>query len=98
MAEKILQQDRRSIYRYFNITGEAGLDIGMIKLAQFASNYRGSELGQDLGKWVTILDTLFENWWEKHDVTIHPPRLITGHDLESDPGDKSRSSDGYDFV
>ena len=82
MAEQILQQNRRAIFRYFKLTGEAGLDIGIIKLSQFLSIYQGSELGEDLGKWVSILDILFDNWWEKQDETIHPPRFINGNDLE----------------
>ncbi len=88
MADQILQQDRRTIFRYFKITGEAGLDLGMIKLARYLSLNQGSEFGADLEKWVSLLDILFDNWWEKQDISIHPPRLITGHDLDLHGGIK----------
>ena len=71
---------RRAIYRYFRDTGEAGIDILFLSLADHLAA-RGPHL--DLNQWREharlvehILDQLFQE-----ESVVAPPKLIDGHDL-----------------
>lgn len=72
---------RRAIYRFFRDTGEAGVDICLLSLADLLATY-GAGLPQDI--WVQQLETtrtLLEAWWEQADEKVSPPALLSGHDL-----------------
>ncbi len=72
---------RKAIYRYFRDTEEAGVDIGLLSLADVWATY-GSNLTEEV--WVRQLDvvrSLFEAWWEFSTKRVTPPALLTGHDL-----------------
>lgn len=72
---------RRSIYRFFQATGETGVDICLLSLADTLATY-GTELPQ--AKWIFLVDvirTLLESWWELADEVVSPPILINGSDL-----------------
>jgi tRNA nucleotidyltransferase/poly(A) polymerase len=81
---------RRAIYRFFRSTGEAGVDICLLSLADTLAIY-GPAIPQTV--WVHQLDivrTLLEAWWEKPAESIAPATLVNGDDLlaefERDPG------------
>ena len=72
---------RRAIFRFFRDTQESGVDICLLVMADLLATY-GPELPQET--WVDYLDllrTLLENWWEKPEQSISPPKLINGRDL-----------------
>jgi len=72
---------RKAIYRYFRDASEAGVDLVLLGLADL----RGTQdhtLSQET--WVNALDvarTLLENYFEKKEETVAPPRLLDGNDL-----------------
>jgi len=73
---------RRAIYRYFRDTGEAGIDILFLSLADHLAA-RGPNL--DPEHWrehVRLVDYVLSQHFEQESVT-HPPKLIDGHDLIS---------------
>ena len=75
------EPSRKSIYRYFRDAGEAGIDLVLLGLADLRG-MSGNELTQEA--WTAALDTariLLENYWEKREETIAPPRLLDGNDL-----------------
>ncbi|HXD09135.1 MAG TPA: HD domain-containing protein, partial [Anaerolineales bacterium] len=75
------EPSRRSIYRFFRDTGEAGVDIVLLGLADLRG-MRDHTLTQE--NWTAALDVariLLENYWEKREQTIAPPRLVNGNDL-----------------
>lgn len=75
------QPSRRSIYRYFRDTGEAGVDIGLFSLADMLGTY-GVTLPQKV--WLQMLDVvaaLFEARFRQAERVVAPPRLLTGDDL-----------------
>ncbi len=79
--EKSLPLDRRTIYRYFRATGDAGIDIGLLSLADTLATF-GFELSPD--RWQIELDLsreLFETYYEAQREVVNPPRLVTGDDL-----------------
>ncbi len=72
---------RRSVYRFFQATGETGVDICLLSLADTLATY-GTELPQaKLISLVDVIRTLLESWWELADEVVSPPVLITGSDL-----------------
>jgi tRNA nucleotidyltransferase/poly(A) polymerase len=75
------EPSRKAIYRYFRDAGEAGIDLVLLGLADLRGT-RGNELTQET--WVAALDTariLLENYWEKREETVAPPRLLDGNEL-----------------
>ena len=75
------EPSRKAIYRYFRDAGEAGVDLVLLGLADLRGIYDHT-LTQ--GTWVAALDVariLLENYWEKREETIAPPRLLDGNEL-----------------
>jgi poly(A) polymerase len=80
------EPSRKAIYRFFRDTGEAGVDLVLLGLADLRGTY-GDTLTQE--KWGTALDIahiLLENYWEKPEETISPPRLLDGNELMKELG------------
>jgi poly(A) polymerase len=74
----------RAIYRFFRDTGEAGIDICLIALADTLATY-GPQLPQEIWERnLRVIRGLFEAWWEKPGEHVSPPPLLTGHDLISE--------------
>jgi poly(A) polymerase len=72
---------RKAIYRFFRDAGAAGIDLILLALADLRGT-RANELAIDT--WTVYLDiarTLLENYWEKPEEIISPPRLLDGRDL-----------------
>ncbi len=78
---------RRAIYRYFRDTGEAGVDIILLSLADFLAKQAGGPPPQD--EWALHLDVcaqLLGAYFERPDESVSPPALINGHDLIAEFG------------
>lgn len=72
---------RRSIYRFFQATGDAGVGVVLHSLADTLATY-GFTLSQST--WEAEVNTgrtLLEAWFEKPEESINPPRIITGSDM-----------------
>jgi len=72
---------RKAIYRFFRDAGEAGVDLMLLGLADLRGT-RGPTLTQET--WIAALDVariFLENYWERPEETIAPPRLLNGNDL-----------------
>jgi poly(A) polymerase len=77
---------RRAIYRFFKDTGDAGVDLCLLALADQRATY-DHEMTQQT--WIACLDVVsifLENWWEKREETISPPILVNGDDLMASLG------------
>ena len=75
------EPSRKAIYRFFRDAGESGVDLVLLGLADLRGTY-GPTLTQ--GRWTAALDVariLLENYWEKREETIAPPRLLDGNEL-----------------
>jgi tRNA nucleotidyltransferase/poly(A) polymerase len=80
------EPSRKAIYRFFRDTGKAGVDLILLGLADLRG-IRGSTLSQET--WTAALDVariLLENYWEKPQETVTPPRLLDGNELMSELG------------
>jgi poly(A) polymerase len=72
---------RRSIFRFFRDSGEAGVDVCLLSLADVLATY-GPGLPQDV--WEKHLDTvrvLLEAYWEHPEESVFPPAMLNGNDL-----------------
>jgi hypothetical protein len=81
MAVDRQEPSRRAIYRFFREAGEAGVDLVLLGLADLRGT-QGPMLTQ--ATWTAALDVariLLENYWEKREETVAPPRLLDGNDL-----------------
>lgn len=81
MAGERKEPSRRAIYRFFRDSGAAGVDLVLLGLADLRA-VRGHTLRQD--DWQAALDVariFLENYWEKPQETVSPPRLLDGNDL-----------------
>ncbi|TEU14283.1 MAG: CCA tRNA nucleotidyltransferase [Anaerolineales bacterium] len=78
---------RRDVYRFFRDTGEAGLDLVFLFLAdQLAAQGVSPDLGQigAAGLWEEdskFATALLRDYYERHTEVISPPKLIGGGDL-----------------
>ena len=75
------EPSRKAVYRYFREAGEAGIDLVLLGLADLRGT-RDHDLVQE--NWIVALDVariLLENYWEKREETVAPPRLLDGNDL-----------------
>ena len=80
------EPSRKSIYRFFRDTGEAGVDLILLGLADLRG-VRGHTLTQET--WSRALDVarlFLENYWEKPEESVSPPRLIDGNTLMAEYG------------
>ena len=81
MEDEQKEPSRKAIYRFFRDTGEAGVDLVLFGLADLRGTY-GLTLPQET--WTAALDIariLLENYWEKREETVAPPRILDGNDL-----------------
>jgi tRNA nucleotidyltransferase/poly(A) polymerase len=80
------EPSRKAIYRFFRDAGKAGVDLVLLGLADLRGT-QGPRLTQET--WSAALDVarvLLENYWEKPQETVAPPRLLNGNDLMSELG------------
>lgn len=72
---------RRAVYRYFRSTGDAGVEVVLLSLADHLATW-GPHLQEH--RWVRrleVAEALLTHYFEHHDETVAPPPLVTGHDL-----------------
>src|SRR5271157_3223133 len=75
------EPSRKAIYRFFRDAGEGGVDLVLLGLADLRGT-RDHTLTQE--NWIEALDLariLLENYWEKPQESVAPPRLINGLDV-----------------
>jgi poly(A) polymerase len=75
------EPSRKAIYRFFRDSGEAGIDLVLLGLADLRGTC-GASISQET--WMAALEVakiLLENYWEKPQETVAPPRLLDGNDL-----------------
>ena len=72
---------RRAVHRFFRDTGDAGVDIILLTLADVTGTY-GSGLSQDLWERYLVVCTEFlDAWWNSPAAPILPVPLLNGDDL-----------------
>jgi poly(A) polymerase len=75
------EPSRKAIYRFFREASKAGIDLVLLGLADLRGTY-GPTLMQET--WIAGLEVariFLENYWERPQETVAPPRLLDGNDL-----------------
>jgi tRNA nucleotidyltransferase/poly(A) polymerase len=80
------EPSRKAIYRFYRDVDKAGVDLILLGLADLRGT-QGPTLSQET--WIAALDIariLLENYWEKPQETVTPPRLLDGNEVMSELG------------
>ncbi|MCZ7670121.1 MAG: hypothetical protein M5U34_24565 [Chloroflexi bacterium] len=72
LAQNGPRPSRRAIYRYFRATGETGLDIGLLSLADHLATYDGRGDSEQWRNLVAVVTELFRHYFEQHETTVSP--------------------------
>ncbi len=77
---------RRAIYRFFRDSGEAGVDVCLLSLADMLATYGDTIEQADWAAYLDVVHALLEAWWEKPAESVRPAALINGDDLKRELG------------
>ena len=72
---------RKAVYRFFRDTVEAGVDLVLLALADLRGMCDHTLTQEAWKRALDVARTLLESYWEKHEETVAPPRLLDGHEL-----------------
>jgi putative nucleotidyltransferase with HDIG domain len=72
---------RRAVYRYFRATGAAGLDIGILSLADHLATHGGPGPGTVWEGLLSVVQRLYRHYFEEYEETVAPPPLLDGREL-----------------
>jgi putative nucleotidyltransferase with HDIG domain len=75
------QPGRRTVFRYFRDTKEAGLDICLLALADHLATYDGPGEADGWESLLQVVMVLLRHYFEHYTETVAPPALVKGHDL-----------------
>jgi len=81
LEEKKQASTRKSIYRFFRDSGEAGIDLVLLGLADLRSTRDHTQTQENWKAALDIAEILLDNYWEKREEIVAPPRLLDGHEL-----------------
>lgn len=71
---------RRAIYRYFKATGETGVEVGLLSLADMLAVWGQALPGRRWLRRLDVVATLLAAFFDRSE-SIAPPPLINGHEL-----------------
>ena len=77
---------RRAIYRFFRDSGEAGADLVLLGLADVRATRAHALTIETWNAYLDVARLLLENYWERPQEVIAPPRLVDGHELMKELG------------
>ena len=81
LEEKKKEPTRKSIYRFFRDAGEAGVDLTLLGLADLRGTRDHTQTMENWQAALNIAGIFLENYWEKREETVAPPRLLDGNEL-----------------
>jgi hypothetical protein len=79
---------RKAIYRFFRDSGKAGIDLVLLGLADLRATRAHSLTIEIWNVYLDVARILLENYFEKPDEIISPPRLLDGTLLMKELGIK----------
>jgi putative nucleotidyltransferase with HDIG domain len=72
---------RKAIYRFFRDNGEAGIDLILLGLADLRATLAHALTVETWTVYLEVARILLENYWEKPEEIVAPPRLLDGNVL-----------------
>lgn len=73
----------RAIHRFFRDTGELGLDICLLTMADLLATYEGTLTEAQFEKELDVVLRLLEGWFSKRGSIVIPPKVLDGNDLQA---------------
>jgi hypothetical protein len=80
------QPSRRAIYRFFRDTGEAGVDLMLLGLADLRGTRQHLLTQQTWNSALEVARIFLENYWERPEESIAPSRFVDGNELMMELG------------
>lgn len=81
---------RRAVHRFWKATGEAGVGVCILTLADYLGMVGVTLVLQDWIHHLQIVDALLDGYFNQKEIVVAPPPLVSGHDLMTvlklDPG------------
>jgi putative nucleotidyltransferase with HDIG domain len=77
---------RRAVYRFFRDTGDSGVDVCLLALADLRATHEQTLPHETWAACLDVVRTLLENWYEKPTESVAPPPLVDGNDLMHELG------------
>jgi putative nucleotidyltransferase with HDIG domain len=71
---------RRAVYRFFRATGKAGVEVGLLSLADTLATWGATLTGRTWLRELNVVTTLLSAFFEQPE-RVAPPPLINGHEL-----------------
>jgi tRNA nucleotidyltransferase/poly(A) polymerase len=84
MAKTGRAPTRRTIYRFFRDCGPAGVEIGLLSLADCLATYEAALPGDLWSNHLEVIYLLLHAYWEQKEELVSPPVLVNGYDLISE--------------
>ena len=84
MLQSGRKPSRRTIYRFFRDCKSAGVDIGLLSLADCLATYQATLPADLWDRQLEVVQLLLQAYWEQRDELVSPPALINGNDLISE--------------
>jgi putative nucleotidyltransferase with HDIG domain len=75
---------RRAIYRYFKDTGDAGVEIVLLSLADHLATWGPNLREKRWARRLEVAELLLSHYFDRREETVAPPPLISGRDLLED--------------
>jgi len=72
---------RRAVHRFWKATGEAGVGVCILTLADYLGMVGVTLVLQDWIHHLQIVDTLLDGYFNQKETVVAPPPLVSGHDL-----------------
>ncbi len=72
---------RRAAYRFFKDLGSAGLDVGLLALADHLATYAGEGEGEAWPRLLAVVRSLFTFYFEHAAEVVRPAPLVGGREL-----------------
>jgi len=79
--EKKQDPSRKAIYRFFRDAGKAGVDLVLLGLADLRGTRDDMLTDEYWSGALHLAGILLENYFERPEETVSPPRLVDGYDL-----------------
>jgi tRNA nucleotidyltransferase/poly(A) polymerase len=80
------QPSRRAIYRFFRDTGEAGVDLMLLGLADLRGTRQHLLTQQTWNSALEVARIFLENYWERPEESVAPSRFVDGNELMMELG------------
>ncbi len=89
-ADRVIKEkqapSRKAIYRFFRASGEAGVDLVLLGLADVRATRAHALTIEIWNGYLEVARTLLESYWERSHEIIAPPRLLNGSELMKELG------------